>query len=69
MCGVNTGEGSIIASGSIVTKDVEPYSIYGGVPAKRIKSRFETEEDIKKHQEMLTQGLDFNDNMLCPQKK
>lgn len=69
MCGVNIGEGSIIAAGSIVTKDIEPYSIYGGIPAKRIKSRFETEEDIKKHQEMLTQGLDFNDNMLCPQKK
>lgn len=33
------GTGSIIAAGSVVTKDVAPYSIVGGVPAKLIKSR------------------------------
>lgn len=35
----NIGEGSIIAAGSIVTKDVEPYSIIGGNPAVLIKKR------------------------------
>ncbi|MEY8199024.1 MAG: CatB-related O-acetyltransferase [Colwellia sp.] len=38
--GVEVGHGSIIAAGSIVTKDVAPYSIVGGVPAKLIKTRF-----------------------------
>jgi len=36
--GVNIGRGSIIAAGSIVTEDVEPNSLYGGNPAKKIKS-------------------------------
>ncbi|WP_111709969.1 acyltransferase [Lutibacter citreus] len=39
MPGVIIGEGSIIGAGSVVTKDVERYSIYGGVPAKKIKDR------------------------------
>lgn len=38
--GVKIGEGSVIAAGSVVTKDVEPYCIYGGVPAKKLKHRF-----------------------------
>ena len=38
LAGVNIGEGSIIASGAVVTKNVEPYSIVGGVPAKLIKN-------------------------------
>lgn len=37
--GVIVGQGSIIAAGSIVTKNVEPYSIVGGNPAKFIKER------------------------------
>ena len=37
MPGVTIGKYSIIAAGSVVTKDTEPYSIYGGVPAKKIK--------------------------------
>jgi acetyltransferase-like isoleucine patch superfamily enzyme len=43
--GVNIGNGAIIAAGSIVTKDVPPYSIVGGVPAKLIRWRF-TESEI-----------------------
>jgi chloramphenicol O-acetyltransferase type B len=53
MSGVNISEGSIIAAGSLVTKDVEPYSIYGGVPAKKIKNRFDTPEDLEKHLSIL----------------
>lgn len=47
MPGVTVGDGAIIATKSVVTKDVAPYSIVGGNPAKEIKKRF-SEEDIKK---------------------
>lgn len=39
LAGVTVGKGSVIAAGSIVTKDVPPYSIVGGNPARMIKSR------------------------------
>ena len=45
--GVTIGDGSILAAGAVVTKDVEPYAVVGGVPAKVIKFRFD-EESIKK---------------------
>ncbi len=38
--GVIIGDGAIIAAGAVVTKNVEPYEIVGGVPAKKIKYRF-----------------------------
>ena len=50
--GVTIGEGAVVAAGSVVTKDVPPYSVVGGVPAKVIKYRFD-DETIKKHEEML----------------
>ncbi len=37
--GVIIGEGAVIAAGAVVTKNVEPYTIAGGVPAKKIKER------------------------------
>lgn len=39
MPGVTVGNGCVIAAGAVVTKDVPPYSVAGGVPAKVIKSR------------------------------
>lgn len=39
LAGVTVGKGSIVAAGAIVTKDVPPYSVVGGVPAKVIKKR------------------------------
>ena len=41
---VNIGDGAIIGAGSIVTKDVEPFSINVGIPAKKIRQRFEQDE-------------------------
>jgi acetyltransferase-like isoleucine patch superfamily enzyme len=45
MDGVRVGTGSIIAAGAIVTKDMPPYSICGGIPARIIRYRF-SKEDI-----------------------
>ena len=41
MPGLRIGEGAIIASGAIVTKDVEPYTVVAGNPAKVVKTRFD----------------------------
>ena len=43
MSGVTIGHGAVIAAGSMVTKDVAPYEIVGGNPAKRIRMRFDDE--------------------------
>ena len=43
--GVCIGDGAVIASGAVVTKDVSPFTIVGGVPAKEIRKRF-VDEDI-----------------------
>lgn len=55
--GVVIGEGAVIAAGAVVTKNVPPYAIYGGVPAKLLKMRFD-KENLEMHKQLLadTQG-------------
>lgn len=45
--GIKIGDGAVIGMGAVVTKDIEPFSIVAGVPAKTIRKRF-SDEIIKK---------------------
>ncbi len=54
--GVTIGRGAIVAAGAVVTKDVEPYSIVGGVPAKLIRHRFD-EATIREASKLNFQNL------------
>lgn len=49
VAGVHIGDGSVVAAGSVVVKDVEPCTIVGGNPARFIKNRFNTEEEKQEH--------------------
>lgn len=48
---LNIGEGSVIAAGAVVTRDVSPYTIAGGVPCKPIRRRF-TDNELEVHLKM-----------------
>jgi len=51
LSGVHIGDGAIIGARAVVTRDVSPYTVVGGVPAKEIKKRFD-EETIRKLQQI-----------------
>lgn len=51
--GIKIGRGSIVAAGAIVVKDVDPYDVVAGIPAKKIKERFINEADKLAHDKML----------------
>lgn len=56
--GVNIGQGAVIAAGAVITKDVEPYAIVGGNPAKFIKYRLD--ESLRKKLEKINVAALFD---------
>ncbi len=58
--GVTIGEGAIIGAGSVVTRDVSPYCIYAGNPARRIGLRF-TREELAEHLGLVGSSLRIED--------
>lgn len=61
LAGVRIGRGAIIAARAVVTKDVPPYEIHGGVPAKKIGERFTNPEDRARHDAMLARPASKGD--------
>lgn len=59
---VTIGQGSVIGAGSIVTKDVPPYSIYTGAPNKKLRPRF-SEEELSIHKNKIHGGMIYD--ILC----
>jgi len=51
--GVTIGRGSIIAAGSVVSRSTPPYTICGGIPARVLKLRWKTAQDILDHERQL----------------
>lgn len=84
LSGVHIGQGAVVAAGSVVTKDVPPYAIVGGVPAKVIRYRFSqnmirellkvdysklTNEMIKEHVDELYKVLNYESQLEWLPKK
>lgn len=56
LSGVRIGRGAIVAAGAVVTKNVEPYSIVGGNPARQIGRRFADESRMAEHEQRIRNG-------------
>jgi acetyltransferase-like isoleucine patch superfamily enzyme len=55
--GVRIGEGSVVAAGSVVTKDVPPYSIMAGNPACRVRERYDPDQVERHKRELADNGF------------
>ncbi len=56
LSGVTIGRGAIVAAGSVVTRDVPPYAIVAGQPAKEVARRFTGAEEIAAHEAAIAGG-------------
>lgn len=56
LTGITVGQGSVVAAGSVITRDVPPYSIAAGVPARVIGKRFEDQATIDRHEAAIRKG-------------
>jgi serine acetyltransferase len=56
LTGVRIGRGAIVAAGSTVTKDVAPYSIVAGTPARKVGMRFQGADEVAVHERGIRQG-------------
>lgn len=57
--GVTIGDYSVVGAGSVVTKDVQEFSVVAGVPAKKIGERFQNERDKQQHRNLI-EKKEFN---------
>ena len=64
LAGVKIGRGSIVGAGSVVTKDIPPYEIHAGIPARKIGERFSSATERAIHERVLL-GPVVNGNF-CP---
>ena len=65
LAGVRIGRGTVVAAGAVVTKDLPPYEIHGGVPARKIGDRFADDSARDAHDQMLNEPTRAGD--FCPQ--
>jgi len=57
LTGVTVGRGSVVAAGSVVSRDIPPYSIAAGVPARVIGQRFQDSSAISRHEIAIRDGV------------
>lgn len=60
LAGVKIGKGAVIAAGALVNKDIPACEVWGGIPAKKIKKRFENDQDMTNHLQFLENNLAIN---------
>jgi acetyltransferase-like isoleucine patch superfamily enzyme len=64
--GVHIQRGAVVGAGSVVTRDVGPYEIVAGTPARKIGERFSDPEERRKHDEMLKQAPPRRGHFVVP---
>lgn len=67
MAGSTISDGAIIAAGAVVNSDVHECEIHGGIPNRKIKDRFLTEQDKRTHLDML--GMPIIKGTFCETKQ